>query len=257
MSHFERSLRSQFFMTGPRPCPYLPGRMERKLFTTLAPPHAEPLHDRLALIGFRRSQNIAYRPACQGCSACVSTRLCAEDRRETRSERRILRRNADLIRRVRAPIPTDEHYALFRRYLTARHADGGMTDMDAIDFASMIEDSPVRTCLVEYRQAPGSETEKETLLAACVTDVLSDGLSLVYSYFDPEATRRSLGRHIILDHLALAQERRLPYVYLGYWVPGSDKMSYKIAFQPAEILTETGWRPFDPDAEDGAPPPSL
>lgn len=249
MSHFERSLRSQFFLTGPRPCPYLPGRNERKLFTTLAGPRADQQHDDLSQIGFRRSQNIAYRPACRGCSACVSTRVCVEDFKPTRSQRRTIKRNSDLQRRVLGPSPHDAHYQLFKNYLEARHGDGGMVDMDAFDFSAMVEDSPVRTHLIEYRLQPESDDQEAIdnapLAAACVTDVLADGLSLVYSFFHPELSSRGLGRYMILDHVNLARESKLPYVYLGYWVKGSPKMDYKIEYQPAEILCESEWVRFE------------
>ncbi|MEO1291828.1 MAG: arginyltransferase [Pseudomonadota bacterium] len=262
MSHFDKTLRSQFFLTGPRACPYLPERRERKLFTHLHGPYASALHDELAMHGFRRSQNIAYRPACAGCNACISTRVVAQEFAPTRSQKRVIRRNSDLVRSIDTSWATEEQFALFSRYLEARHADGGMTDMDLFDFAAMVEDTPVRTRVVEYR-LPASETggdEPGALVAVCVTDMLDQGVSLVYSFFDPRQEKRSLGQYIILDHIQLAVSTNVPYVYLGYWVPGSRKMDYKIRFSPAEILTERGWRRFDPaidlpaDEQEGAPP---
>ncbi|MBX2855098.1 MAG: arginyltransferase [Rhodobacteraceae bacterium] len=250
MSHFDRSLRSQFFLTGPRPCPYLKGKRERKLFTNLSGPQAAALHDELAAHGFRRSQNIAYRPACSGCDACVSTRVRVRDFAPSRSQKRILKRNADLIRRADDAWATQEQYRLFARYLDSRHPDGGMTDMDMFDFAAMVEDTPVRTKLVEYRKVDADEPDGR-LVAVCITDLVADGLSLVYSFFDPDEDRRSLGQFIILDHIAIAEETGLPFVYLGYWVVGSPKMDYKIKFQPAEALTDRGWRPCpDPNAKE-------
>lgn len=256
MSHFDRSLRSQFFLTGPRPCPYLPGRRERKLFTSLSGPDAAALHDELSLHGFRRSQNIAYRPACSGCSACVSIRVRASDFSPSRSQRRALTRNADIERRVLDAAPTDEQYALFMRYLEARHGDGGMTDMDVFDFAAMIEDSSVRTRVIEYRlrEETNGDLEKIAadavspkpgrLIGACLTDLLADGLSLVYSFFDSDFQDRSLGQYIILDHIDIARNSGCPYVYLGYWVSGSEKMDYKKKFKPSEILSPEGWVPL-------------
>lgn len=241
MSHFDKNLRSQFFLTGPRPCPYLPGRRERKLFTNLSGSNAAALHDELAEHGFRRSQNIAYRPACAGCNACVSTRVLAKKFRPGRTHRRILKRNEDLVRTACDAWATEEQYALFSRYLAARHADGGMTDMDMFDYAAMIEDTPVRTRIVEYR-APEADNPAGRLVAVCVTDLLIDGLSLVYSFFDPDEDRRSLGQYIILDHIRIAEETDAPFVYLGYWVEGSQKMDYKIRFRPIEALTDRGWR---------------
>lgn len=244
MTQFDRTLRSQFFLTGPRPCPYLPDRYERKLFTSLAGPGGGALHDELSQHGFRRSQHIAYRPACPNCSACLSTRIDAEHHTPRRSERRVLRANADIVRRVRPAEALDEQYQLFARYLSARHAEGGMTDMDAHDYAAMVEDTPVETRLVEYRA--GSE-DNAPLVAVCLTDILADGLSLVYSFFDPDEERRSLGKYIILDHLMLCREMGLRYTYLGYWVAGSEKMDYKRRFSPAEVLTDHGWTSLDQD----------
>lgn len=242
MSHFDRSLRSQFFLTGPRPCPYLPNRRERKLFTNLTGPHAATLHDELALHGFRRSQNILYRPACIGCDACVSTRVVVDEFTPTRTQRKVRNRNADLTRNADGPWATDEQYELFNDYLKSRHAEGGMADMDVFDYAAMVEDTPVRTRIVEYRRPPepGSKDQPD-LIAACITDVLADGLSLVYSFYDPTESRRSLGQYLILDHIEIAKSAGLKYVYLGYWVDGSPKMDYKIKFQPAELLSERGW----------------
>ena len=256
MAHFERSLRSQFFLTGPRPCPYLPDRSERKLFTTLSGARAEAQHDDLSSMGFRRSQNIAYRPACRSCSACVSTRVRVSDFAPNRSQKRAIKRNADLARNWLDPEPGQEHFDLFKEYLAARHGDGGMIDMDAFDFAAMVEDSPVRTHLIEYR-LPAENGAQGALAAACVTDVLRDGLSLVYSFFDTSLTARSLGRFMILDHVALAREAGLPFVYLGYWVKGSPKMDYKIEFQPSEILLDGGWTLYAPADDDASPSDSI
>lgn len=243
MSHFDRTFRAQFYLTSQRDCPYLPGRRERKLFTTLIGPDAAQLHDDLAAHGFRRSQNIVYRPACAGCSACYSTRVCAQDFSPTRSQRRVAKRNADLVRQRQAAWASEEQHALFDRYLAARHAEGGMADMDATDFAAMIEDSTIDTHVVEYRLP----SEENRLVAACLTDRLRDGLSLVYSFFDPDLDRRSLGQFIILDHIEQARETALPYVYLGYWVPGSEKMDYKTRFRPCEILDRRQWRRIEPE----------
>jgi arginine-tRNA-protein transferase len=242
MSQFDKTLRSQFFLTGPRPCPYLPDRQERKLFTTLSGPNASEVHDNLSAVGFRRSQNIAYRPACDGCNACKSTRVRAFDFRMIRSQKRIARRNRDVIVTTEDPWATEEQYALFKRYVTHRHPGGGMSDMNAYDYAAMVEESPVRSVIFEYRVADASGGTGE-LIGACITDILGDGLSLVYSFFDPDASKkRSIGNFIILDHIARAIQNRFPFVYLGYWVSGSDTMDYKINFSPIEILTKAGWQ---------------
>ena len=225
-----------FFLTAPSPCPYLPGRMERKVFTKLDLADGPALNDTLTHAGFRRSQSILYRPACERCSACKSARIPAANFAPTRTQRRVARRNADLVSRARAPEATPEQFALLSRYLEARHGDGDMAGMDFFDFAGMIEDGAQRTEIVEYRASSGA------LVAAMLTDRLADGWSLVYSFFDPEAHARSLGAFMILDHVARAVEARLPYVYLGYWVQGSPKMDYKAGYRPLEILEPAGWR---------------
>lgn len=230
----------QFYVTAPQPCPYLPGKVERKLFTALQGDGACHLNDVLSHQGFRRSQNVLYRPSCAGCSACLSARIVVNDFQPTRGQRRVLRRNVDLERIARSPWATEAQYDLFRRYLDARHATGGMADMDMNEFAAMIEESPVRSRVIEYYRPRHGQPRRE-LTAVCLTDILSDGVSMVYSFFDPSLDARSLGTYIILDHVRLAAEAGLPYVYLGYWVPGSAKMDYKARFQPLEIFADSRW----------------
>jgi arginine-tRNA-protein transferase len=235
----------QFYLTAPSPCPYLPGQEERKVFTHLVGERAGELNDLLTHGGFRRSQSIAYRPACETCRACVSVRVVAADFAPSRNMRRIAERNEDLIGELRPATPTSEQYSVFRAYLDARHRDGGMADMSVLDYAMMIEDSHVDTRLIEYRRrGPDSAITGRgdgELLAVALSDVLSDGLSMVYSFFDPDAADRSLGTQMILDHIARAKEMGLAYVYLGYWVPGSRKMDYKGRFLPQERLMPAGW----------------
>lgn len=229
----------RFYLTAPAPCPYLPGLQERKVFTSLDGPEAAGLNNALTHAGFRRSQNIAYRPACEACDACVSARICAAEFVETRRWRRVLAANNDLMRGRVGAVATPEHFALLQKYLDARHADGGMTGMTFRDFANMIEDTRVHTHIVEYRQASGPCAGQ--LMAAALVDVLRDGLSLVYSFFDPEISRRSPGSFIILDHVLQARMAQAAYVYIGYWVEGSEKMAYKAAFRPLELLLGGGW----------------
>ena len=235
----------QFYLTAPSPCPYLAGREERKVFTHLVGERAPELNDLLTHGGFRRSQSIAYRPACETCRACVSVRVVVEDFRPTRSMRRVLDRNIDLVAEMRVPVPTSEQYSVFRGYLDSRHRDGGMADMTVLDYAMMVEDSHVDTRIVEFRRrGPDSRINGRgtgPLLGVALTDVLSDGLSMVYSFFDPDAGARSLGTFIILDHIARARRLGLPYVYLVYWVKGSKKMDYKGRFLPQERLSGDGW----------------
>jgi arginyl-tRNA--protein-N-Asp/Glu arginylyltransferase len=239
----------QFYLTAPSPCPYLEGQEERKVFTHLVGERARELNDLLTHGGFRRSQSIAYRPACETCRACVSVRVVAKDFKPSRSMRRNAERNVDIIGDMRAATPTSEQYSVFRAYLDARHRDGGMADMTVLDYAMMIEDSHVETRLIEYRRrGPDSGINGRgsgQLLAVALTDVLTDGLSMVYSFFDPEEADRWLGAFMILDHIARAVKMGLPYVYLGYWVPGSRKMDYKGRFLPQERLLPSGWTRVD------------
>jgi leucyl-tRNA---protein transferase len=238
-----------FFGTELAPCPYLADRLERRLVTMLDGPDPDRLHERLMQAGFRRSQGLAYRPACPGCEACVPVRIPVARFRETRTWRRIWRHNADLVAAERRPSATREQFALFERYLAGRHGESGMAAMTWADFRAMIDDSPVDSRLVEWRRPDRS------LIAASLTDRSASGLSGVYKFFDPAESRRSLGSLVILWHVRRAAELRLPYVYLGYWIAGSPKMAYKARFQPLEQLTACGWRPM-PAAASEQPPPS-
>jgi leucyl-tRNA---protein transferase len=235
----------QFYLTAPSPCPYLPGREERKVFTHLVGEKAGDLNDLLTHGGFRRSQSIAYRPACEGCRACLSIRVVVDDFLPSRNLRRVLTRNDDIVAEMRVSMPTSEQYSVFRAYLDSRHRDGGMADMTVLDYAMMVEDSHVDTRVVEYRRrdADSGVTGRSAgpLYAVALTDVLSDGLSMVYSFYDPDQDARSLGTFVILDHIARARRMGLPYVYLGYWVEGSKKMDYKGRFMPQQRLMPEGW----------------
>jgi len=233
----------QFYLTAPSVCPYLPDRQERKVFTHLIGGRAVALNDQLTLSGFRRSQTIAYRPACEHCRACVSVRVKVNEFRPSRNFRRVLEHNRDLAGTVGRAEPTSEQYSLFRRYLDTRHGEGGMADMTVLDYSMMIEDSHVETRLIEYRSIPGETHSRggQPLLAACLTDLLADGLSMVYSFYTPDQPQRSLGTYMILDHIERARRLGLPHVYLGYWVEGSQKMSYKSRFLPQERLGMNGW----------------
>ncbi len=246
----------QFYVTAPQPCPYLEGRIERKLFTALQGDSASALNDKLSQQGFRRSQNVLYRPSCAHCAACYSARIRVADFQFSRGQKRILKRNGHLSREASTPWATEGQFQLFRAYLDARHADGGMADMDIFEFAAMIEETPVRSRVVEYYEPPEPKEQTRALSAVCLTDVLEDGLSLVYSFFDPETQALSPGTFIILDHIAIAREAGLPYVYLGYWVPGSPKMGYKANFSALEIFRDGTWQDIGAFGDQKAPPPA-
>jgi leucyl-tRNA---protein transferase len=236
----------EFYVTSAQSCPYLKGRLERKLFTHLTADKPPALIDNLLKGGFRRSQNIAYIPYCEGCQACVSVRVLVDQFVDDRGFRRIVKRNTDLHVRHLQPRPTAEQYGLFRNYIDARHGDGGMADMSVLDYALMVEDSIVDTFVTEYRLKPKNalvddDVASWPLLAVALCDRLSDGISMVYSFYDVGEARRSLGTFMILDHIDYTRRMGLPYLYLGYWIEGSQKMTYKTRFQPQERLTSQGW----------------
>lgn len=247
----------QFYLTAPATCPYLEGELERKVFTHLVGPRAAEMNDLLTQGGFRRSQNIAYRPACESCRACVSVRILAEQFVPTKSMRRVLSLNRDVVATVHTAEPSTEQFSLFRRYLDNRHQSGGMSDMSALDYAIMVEDTHVNTRIIEYRRrVPGSgidSSKRGELLAVALSDLMSDGLSMVYSFFEPDLDRRSFGTFMILDHIARTRTLGLPHVYLGYWVDGSNKMGYKIRYHPQEHLTPRGWEIYNPPADKPSP----
>ncbi|MBT3395591.1 MAG: arginyltransferase [Alphaproteobacteria bacterium] len=231
----------RFFATPAGPCPYLEDRVERKLFTPLVGRNAGRLHEALASSGFRRSQSIVYKPACEDCHACIPVRVRVEDFIATKSLRRIANRNKDLVTHECPPIATGEQYHLFHHYQKSRHQDSGMASMDFGEFQDMVEDTAVPTRMVEFRNGDGR------LVATCLTDQMTDGLSLCYSFFDPTESIRSLGSFMVLWHIQHAAKLGLSYVHLGYWIAESPKMSYKTRFQPLEGLrmAAQGWRDLD------------
>ena len=232
----------RFFVTSPAPCPYLPDRQERKVFTELTGPHANELNDALGRIGFRRSQGVAYRPSCAGCVACVSVRVVTDEFVPNATQRKLLKRLGDIEVTACKAWATDEQFQLLRRYLGTRHPGGGMAGMDEDDYADMIEHSPVNSVIVEYRE-PSVDGVQGALIGACLTDRQADGLSMVYSFFAADdAARPGFGNFIIMDHILRARDAGLPYVYLGYWVKGSPRMEYKTRYRPLEVLGPAGWR---------------
>lgn len=237
-----------FYTTAPQTCPYLPDRMERKVITDLSGPDAEKLHDRLSRAGFRRSHNIAYAPVCNGCSACVPIRIPVARFAPGRTQRRVMKVNAALQGHETPPRATAEQFVLFRQYQTARHAEGDMAGMNFADYRSMVEDTPIETFLVEFRDA------ENRLMIVSLIDVVSDGLSAVYSFYDPSLPERSLGAYAVMWLIERARYHRLPYVYLGYWIAHSRKMAYKTNFRPAEIFSRGLWR--DLEEQDFLTPPA-
>jgi arginine-tRNA-protein transferase len=231
-----------FYRTSSLPCPYLPSRIERKLVTELVPRDGEALYNELSRAGFRRSHHLAYRPACAGCDSCVPVRIDVQAFAPSRSQRRVFAANADLGGTEAAPIATPEQYRLFFRYQRSRHAQSDMAAMSFGDYRAMIEDSPVDTALIELRDAGG----RGRLVGGCLVDRLDDGYSAVYSFFDPALAERSLGTFAVLWLVEAARRRGAPYVYLGYWIGSSPKMSYKTRFRPLEALGPDGWRRLDP-----------
>jgi leucyl-tRNA---protein transferase len=238
----ERSLR--FYVTNPSPCPYLPGMRERKAFTNLAVSDADSIHNSLSQAGFRRSQTIAYRPACPRCNACRSVRVPTREFVQSRNDRRTLARNATLVRTPVEASATREQFRLLKTYVQTRHDKGGMSEMTYRDYMTMVGGSPVQSLIFEYRDG---DADDAPLLAVSITDVLRDGFSMVYTFFDPELESRGLGHYMILDHIRHAQDLGLPHVYLGYWVKGSPKMDYKRRYKPLEVLDGEQWRTLRDD----------
>jgi len=238
MQYRQHTAIRQFFATVPVPCPYLPDLSERKLVVELTGSDAQTLYAELSHAGFRRSHRLAYRPACKACRACVPIRIRTEGFQPTRSLRRVANRNADLVATPRPARATKEQYALFERYQKGRHGRSEMASMTFADYRALVEETAVETEVIEFRDAAG------TLVGACLTDRMPDSLSAVYSFFEPDDTRRSLGTMMILWLVAHAGHTGLPFVYLGYWVSGSDTMDYKRRFPASEGLVDRHWVPL-------------
>ncbi|EME71814.1 arginyl-tRNA-protein transferase [Paramagnetospirillum caucaseum] len=236
MDHFPLKRPHFFFTTAPLPCPYVSGRLERKIVTELNGTDADSLHEALSRAGFRRSHSIAYTPACPGCNACIPVRIVAGQFQPDRTMRKVARANVGLVARKVPARATADQFRLFSRYQESRHSGGDMALMGFYDYRSMVEDSPIDTFIVEFRDAEGN------LMAACLSDRMSDGLSAVYSFFDPDLAARSLGTFMVLWLVEEARRLALPYVYLGYWIAESRKMSYKTRYQPLEAFGPDGWK---------------
>ncbi|MBV6632761.1 MAG: arginyltransferase [Alphaproteobacteria bacterium] len=225
----------QFFRSGALPCPYLEGRVERKLFARLNVGNATAINAVLTEAGFRRSHDIIYRPVCPSCSACVPVRIPTADFQPGKSMRRILRKNEDLSWGLVPATATVEQFELFTAYQDARHGESDMARMGLTDYVAMIDEGRANTELLEVRTADGQ------LIGVMLLDRLPDGFSAVYSFFDPDHEPRSLGNFLILCLIELAQQDGLGYIYLGYWIENSAKMAYKARFKPLEVLGPNGW----------------
>jgi len=228
-----------FFTTAPLPCPYLPGRTERRVVTELGGRDARVLHDALSQAGFRRSHGIAYAPACDGCNACVPMRIDCRAFLPSRNQKRVLNANRDLVFVEKGSVGTAEQYRVFADYQARRHTGGEMSNMGFGDYQALVEDTPIDTSVFEYR-----EPETDALVAVCLVDRTVDGLSAVYSFFDPTSPRLSLGTFMILHAVGECARSGLDYLYLGFWIEDCDKMSYKARFRPAQVFRDGCWETF-------------
>lgn len=228
-------------MTRANACAYIDGNVEQRLALDLTEnPEA---HDKLAMAGFRRVENWAYKPVCQKCQACMPIRIDCEGFHSGRNLSRIYKSNQDLTRTISTKHVNQDHYILFQEYLTNRHEDGQMAAMSFQEFSNMIHNSPIETFLVEYRDVTSE------LIACIMVDVQDDGLSAVYSFFDPLSSGRSLGTFMILDLIALTKELQKRYLYLGFYIAQSRKMAYKARFSPSEVFIHGEWQPLSLTSE--------
>ena len=229
----------QFFATAPVACPYVAGRAELDDQLALGGRGAALFYDDLSRAGFRRSHRFAYRPACRGCSSCVAVRIAVDRFNHTRSTRRIRNTNGDLSGRLIPARATPQQFRLFSTYQRSRHSDSDMASMSYLDYRGMVEDTPVRTAVAEYRDLAGQ------LVAASLVDLLDDGVSAVYSFYDPHQPKRSLGIWSVLWLVEQCRRHGHPFVYLGYWISDSPKMSYKARFPALERLVGGVWVDFE------------
>lgn len=229
-----------FYKTQPSPCPYLPNRYETKILTNLNDPHAEYLYSGLINIGFRRSQTIAYKPMCQNCHACQSIRIIVQDFFPNKTQKRILKKNQNLYRKIVPPHLKHTHYTLYKSYMNQRHTDEEMAKMTFDDIQAMVEQTTIDTVIVEYYHKDTDE-----LQGWVITDLTQNGPSMVYSVFSPAYEKHSLGTYAILNHIDFATELGMPYLYLGYWIQECQKMMYKTNFTPYELLKDMTWIRYD------------
>lgn len=225
----------QFYLTSAYPCSYLPGRMARSLVATPNELVDSNAYSQLIQLGFRRSGAYNYRPQCNQCQACIPVRLVVDEFERNRAQRRAWKAHSDLTAAVRELIYDPAHHELYMRYQASRHAGGGMDQDDSEQYERFLLKSHATTHLVEFR-------EGEQLRMVSLIDTVKDGLSSVYTFYDPDLPRASFGTYNILWQTSLCKELDLPYLYLGYWIENSRKMTYKINYQPLEGLIENRWQ---------------
>lgn len=228
---------TRFYLSTTQDCSYLPDQTSQSLILAPEQPATVQLHSLLSSHGFRRSGSLVYRPHCANCQACVAVRIPVEHFVPSRSQTRTLKRASQLQVRECTPSASAEHYSLFERYIEQRHSDGSMYPPSPEQYADFLCQPLDYSRFFEFRL-------QDRLLAVAVSDVLSDGLSAVYTFFDPDAARWSPGQLAVLWQIAEARRRRLPYLYLGYWIRDCQKMSYKTDYQPLEGLLNEHWQPL-------------
>jgi arginyl-tRNA--protein-N-Asp/Glu arginylyltransferase len=236
----------EIFLSMPHPCSYLPGRTATSLFLDPRQPLDSRQYAGFMRLGFRRSGDLVYRPHCRDCNACTPVRVPVDRFRPDRGQRRIWKRNQDLRVIPRPPIYSQEHFDLYQRYQAMRHPGGGMDDPDPQKYINFLGSQHIHTVFYEMRH-------EHKLLGVAVTDILPDGLSAVYTFFDPDASRRALGVYAVLWQVRQAVERRLPWLYLGYWIKECAKMAYKANYRPLEVFLNGHWIQQEPPGV--GPPP--